>query len=701
MIGLREPARRPGTGDRAAAPRSTTKQSAGGPAIAVVPGDTNAIGWLQRTAGNQAVVQLLGGPVPRSAPTVQQQPVNPPVADPTVAERLAAAKKATADGKFDARILEVYKDGGGSATRLADQLWLDELADVDPNPPDKRQRAAAAAIELAFKQRAETVLVKLYRDLVAELRTPAGTTRLRTDVTDTAGTGKGWADRDVMDVLWSRWVGPGRIRDLTGGPNYAAAEFWRQLQAGAGRELTTLRGTEFAPSAVAAFDAAEVEAVRAAIEPRSSWVEGEVDLAALADTTMAALGKPVNRTTTEWKALNRRMRKLLIAAEVLIINKQIPQYTKVTPERWAELRGRWLVTITKPIWRFHADNIVAGSIFGYPVHPKEPGSGMHRDVLRAIRLVEESALRLSGATKMSELTSAEGTRGVFMRGGKARPITIPGSEFRFEPMSHPDWMRKASHLSYHGTGRAVDFRAETNPAIEGPVHQLISILGGAELSEQNISGADLAAQAGRMAPAMHKRAELEERLKTEQDPAVRTQIQSDIARLTTGLADLPQGAAGTALREQVRLAHERIINVEGAFQVTWFILRLMNWNEASLVEALLARVEQAKTDAETALAKVAADKTLWREAAVLKERLRRVEEVRGVLGQSTAGGVTLAQKALIKAGDTAVKSGLTDLPLWLVQAFIEQGWAWGGVWPGFSDAMHFDYRAPVADVFGQ
>jgi hypothetical protein len=120
-----------------------------------------------------------------------------------------------------------------------------------------------------------------------------------------------------------------------------------------------------------------------------------------------------------------------------------------------------------------------------------------------------------------------------------------------------------------------------------------------------------------------------------------------------------------------------------------------------LVQALLPLVEQARADAQTALDAIAADRSQAARARVLRERLRRVEEVRGVLGGSTAAGITRAQSALLAAADSAAASGLTDLPLWLVQAFIEQGWAWGGLWPGFSDAMHFDYRGPVADVIAQ
>ena len=43
------------------------------------------------------------------------------------------------------------------------------------------------------------------------------------------------------------------------------------------------------------------------------------------------------------------------------------------------------------------------------------------------------------------------------------------------------------------------------------------------------------------------------------------------------------------------------------------------------------------------------------------------------------------------------RSGLTDMPSWMIEAFAERGWQWG-MWGGFADAMHFDYMGPVADV---
>ena len=83
-------------------------------------------------------------------------------------------------------------------------------------------------------------------------------------------------------------------------------------------------------------------------------------------------------------------------------------------------------------------------------------------------LLEQSAMRLGGFATKADLIKA-----------KQRL----GSEFRFEAMSHPGWMGKARHLSFHGTGRAMDFRAGANPAFGGPTHQLVSILGEGELSE--------------------------------------------------------------------------------------------------------------------------------------------------------------------------------------------------------------------------
>ncbi len=61
------------------------------------------------------------------------------------------------------------------------------------------------------------------------------------------------------------------------------------------------------------------------------------------------------------------------------------------------------------------------------------------------------------------------------------------------------------------------------------------------------------------------------------------------------------------------------------------------------------------------------------------------------------GGSARERAEIVREATSASRSGLTDLPPWFILAFAEHGWQWGE-WHGFSDAMHFDYMGPVADV---
>ena len=87
------------------------------------------------------------------------------------------------------------------------------------------------------------------------------------------------------------------------------------------------------------------------------------------------------------------------------------------------------------------------------------------------------------------------------------------------------------------------------------------------------------------------------------------------------------------------------------------------------------------------------------EVLALEASIARIDKLKPLLTVSaSAKSISSGQKEMVKALRGAGELGLTDMPLWLVQAFIEQGWTWGGSWGGFLDAMHFDYLGPVADV---
>jgi hypothetical protein len=108
--------------------------------------------------------------------------------------------------------------------------------------------------------------------------------------------------------------------------------------------------------------------------------------------------------------------------------------------------------------------------------------------------------------------------------------------------------------------------------------------------------------------------------------------------------------------------------------------------------ALLDAIDHAATAAAADLAAARTAKAA--NVGEIEQRVARMADLRRQLAD------TRTQAGILTQAAGAAASGLTDLPLWLVQAFTEHGWQWGE-WPGFSDAMHFDHMGPVADVVSQ
>jgi hypothetical protein len=334
-------------------------------------------------------------------------------------------------------------------------------------------------------------------------------------------------------------------------------------------------------------------------------------------------------------------------------------------------------------------------------------------------------------------------------------------------------MREHAKLSPHGTGRAIDFRAATNPSLAGGayevVHLLSSPIGDVQgLDKGNIDWGKLRKQAGALAPLMHQRAALDALLATENDPLAQSVIQGQIAQVDADLAkQTVESDASKVLRKDAEASLDRLARVEAAFQAAWQPLAA-NTDDKDMLAALLAQAETAKADAQAKLAALldseakakAAKEAAARTATVpaptatpgigatggstgpaptppapvatggtgptaapkaakagskpalppapppksaevqaLEKSIARIDKLRPLLtlnakSKTVSGG----QKEILKSLRGAGEHGLTDMPLWLVQAFIEQGWTWGGSWGGFLDAMHFDYLGPVTDV---
>ena len=719
--------------------------------------------WLQQTAGNRAVAELLEAP--RAAPSPLAVVQRDPPPGPTVAERLATADTNLQAGTLDDPIWATFQANGGTANAIADRIWQGSLALSDVQPPARSPKDPAVKLRAALVKAVDRVVAAKLNGLIKKATGKDDADKVKADVVRLTGTGASWDASDVANQLWREWVGPASIVENSAGAR-TPVRMYEALKAAAGKHVGTLRKGAFGEAGLRDLPAAEITAVETILKPRKDWVRDAAGFDGLTDEVHRARGGSGKRDDATWKELNGRIPKLVVVAEANIVNAMKIANRPVTAEIWAEFRGRFIASISKTIWRYHEDNIVDASVFGTPIKKSNVGQGFHRDVAEAIKLVEKSALRLSGKSTIAELKSAEGAEGKDT-GARKNPITLPGTEFRFEPVSHEGWMREHGKLSPHGTGRAVDFRSSTNPAIGGAalevVHLLTSPIGDTQgLDKSSIDWSKLRRQAGAVAPLMRQRAALEEMGKTENDPIAQDVLKQSLAVVDEKIRQqVVESSASKELRKDAEAALDKLNAIETSFQTAWQTFGEEK-DDKALVAALLAHAETAKTDAQTKLAalvaaeakaradkeaaeKAAADKAAGggtttapgtqaptqtptptptptpgpgspkpkagakpptpkpapksAEVLALEASIARIDKLRPLLTVSaSAKSISSGQKEMVKALRGAGELGLTDMPLWLVQAFIEQGWTWGGSWGGFLDAMHFDYLGPVADV---
>lgn len=743
------------------------------------------VAWLQKVAGNEAVAELLGTESQTSGISsvwLQRQTPTPQPPVLSTDERLAAAAATVKEGRLDDAIWKIFRERNGSADQIRDSVWAEDLAlaDVQLATPAKGTGAVkkvdpATKLKATVKAKVEQVVRARLQALIKQAKSKDEATRLADQISRIAGAGLGWDTAEVANVLWREWVGPARIANGAAGGGLAKA-LYDSLVAAAAKHVPKVRQDAFGSAVVSALDAGEIAAVETVLRPRAQWVRDEAGYAGLTDEVHRARGGSGRRDDPKWQELKGRMPRLVVVAEANIVNAMRIANRAVTPDVWAQFRGRFIATISKTIWRYHDEDIVDASVFGTAVVKSKIGQGLHRDVAQAVRLVEQSALRLSGFSSIAELRSAAGSKGQD-KGAMKNPITMPGTEFRFEPMSHPDWMQAHAVLSPHGTGRAIDFRGATNPSVGGAAYEVLRLLSGPVAEEQaldksNFDWVSARKQAEALAPLMHQRAGLEGRLATETNLDVRNQLQTDIARVTDELGQQPQKSpVAETMRKNAEQALDRMAKIETAFQAAWQPFAAKSDNK-ELLAALLANADAAKADAEKQLAalvaaeakaqaakanaaagvpgsgagsaaspgpapaggaaspsssapvsapssspapssatgsakaprkgsKPAAPPKKSAEVTALETSIARIDKLRPFLVASgKKGDPSGAQNEMLKTLRGAGEHGLTDMPLWLVQAFLEQGWTWGGSWGGFLDAMHFDYLGPVADVIG-
>jgi hypothetical protein len=637
---------------------------------------------LQASAGNRAVTALL---------EVQRDPDPPPTPEPTIADRIAEARALVTKGEIDAPAFERYRTStAGTVADVVTQLWQNELylVDVDPGGAGIDKKADKKLVS-DFKSFAQARVAKVLTTKLRALKTQIASsgTKIADQVEAIIKESPSWAEGTVADRLFVEWVGP---TPVSGRSPDGALDLWTALRQAGASNVASKRKDRLSKTAVAALEATELNAVKTLLEQMTTWVVTPQDTADLTDRVATALNRPTNHADAAWTELRDRMTTLILAAETEIINATIPQSKRnpLVPISWANFRNRYVATLTKPMWRFYRDNIVDAEILGEKVKASTDSSGVHKDVAAVLPLVEQSAMRLGNFATKADLIKAN---------------QRPGSEFRFEAMSHPDWMGRARHLSFHGTGRAMDFRAGTNPAFGGPTHQLVSILGGGELSELSAGSTkqrqELQKVAAHNADVVRLRGDLEARLAAATDKAERTQLQSDISRINDHLRDSVLTDETTVrVRERATDTHQKVKSLEAQFIATWgaiTLARSLPWGEDLASAMLGGTVDSAADDAKRALDAAVAAKSP--DVSTLQARVRRIEEVRTLLNNPAARIGETNRKQMLDKVDALSKSGITDMPHWMVEAYAERGWQWG-MWGGFADAMHFDYMGPVADV---
>jgi hypothetical protein len=687
-----------------------------------------------RVTGRHPAATPPRGYVPRRS-VVQRAPAtngriqrqeHPPEPALSTAERLTEANRRLRDAAFtrtlQSQLMTYY--GAAAATTgdaVADAIWAGplELAGVAPDAlADRRERNQAVALRNTLRAWALRALVTLFRDTATGLA--ARRTEVETRVAERFRL-QGSSDiNDLTDDLWTGWLVFGPITSLSGAARNEATQAWRALRGEINSAINTYLRGAVSTAAVAAMNPAEKAAVKASVGRAPNYLNSAAEMDALTDSTLATTaGRPVPRTDAAWQGLRGRITALVLAAEAELIRENIAAnwLQQFNEQVWGYARPLYLASLDKPIWAFYRDDIVAFTFLGHTIGKS---SGVHRSVARALELVERSALRLAGVAATSLLPD--------------RPQFFG---FRFQPQEGD--LLKKRQISYHGTGRAIDARARANPMFSDNVEQLVSVLGAEELYDLAISRQEETAVANQIRPLMDRRTALLAQLaRLPAGDAGRAAVETELAGVEQSLATINQSPQVTSLRQQAADVHRRTEAAEAAFQTEWRTLTSGSGNAADVdTNALRLRVTAALTadrvllaavDAELSQADAAIAQMTGREQRAarrqaqaqrdqtrrsrrdpLAARIRRLESLLNVIAapeqlaaaRASAGRVrsaTAARAGLLREAAEIARHGITDFPVWLVQAFAEQGWSWGASWHEPKDAMHFDYMGPVESV---
>jgi hypothetical protein len=682
---------------------------------------------LQRRAGNAAVGGLIGVP-PGGRVVLQRAPFTAaPAAAPTsgasatdeLQTRIDKAKAVATGAWFGTVVTELY----GAKPRpveelvkavLTGHLLLPELIEGG-GPIDDKVKPAAERLRGAVRQGVTNGLNTAMLAIGAAI--PARAAELETFVTARSQS-KLWTFEDLVTEAWDHWLECTPFAEVSKVAT-EAAKARKALKETVALAVVAYSTKHFTGAALAALSGPPREATRAWIAPRTAWV-GSADLDGLTDHVLTETKIAYkDRTDPAWVDMRARISDFVIVAETDIIRAEIDKYwTGATTEGvWARARGMYASTIEKPVWKFYQEEIVGFTLFGHPIGKV---NGAHRNVVPELARVEASAKRLAGAAWASTKLPA-------------------GYGFRFQPQDGK--FDQNAHVSLHATGRAIDFDSVHNPYTSGAAKNLAGVLGGVdfyapggmpEFGELAKLGADIAARAA-------KKAALEEQLKGQLGEEERGAAEQQLKDVTAELDALPNRADVQSIRDRAGRAHDDLVKAQTEFLTVWQELSGGSGKSADVnPQEIITRIAAVRAKAGADLAPV---DTRIRELTEQIEALKKQSgELRAkgkqadpVIVADVKARLTRAQgdldplrtdkrrldqqiqrltelekrfgpkgdgKKLLKELETAVVGGggFTNMPKWMVQAFAENGFTWGGGWHDPEDAMHYSSMTPVPGV---
>ncbi|MCP3937032.1 MAG: M15 family metallopeptidase [Actinomycetia bacterium] len=652
--------------------------------------------------------------------------------------RLDRARKYYSWKVLTPTVFAIYKadrNGGLAAwqasvwAKVSEELAFDEAKHVPAGREGRRARKSARRLKRSIIKNVDRALGSAMGKLGAADLTAATAVVQAWIVADPGGAfvaGPG----GLTDRAWTEHHGFGRINLLGGRGKRAAKKYWRKLHtavAAAHKGLAKTQAT-LGPAA----GSAEVKTA-AGLIPDDKWVTTPAEVEAFLVKLAAALKRDVadlRPAGPAWVAAGEfeKLGSIPKAVEQMIPRGE--KAPKLRRESWmAGVRNYYTGLYTVPPWTYFDRHLTAFKIFE---RETDKNHGLHSEVAATLPLVEKSAMRLAGVTDVMDLPM--------------RP-RFYGYRFQLDGVGNN-----------HPRGRAMDMMAKENPMITGSHLTLVSVLSGRWMHEMPRAPkndrdwtADQVAALAQERIALKKAAE-----EVAGDPAAKEEADARLRELFTRIDTVrsdPKTKKVTALyedlRKKIEFAETRLkiaylgVEVDGEFNAA---------NATKFLTSVQAQVDT-KIETETDKKRLSLLRRLKSDLAKEASRIPRVppkQLIRDTLKDDVAAllvkakgpeFVTLPKKdparrahakelraksrALAKAdrafagemrrlqfvgvGGSRANNptlhqmtglGILNQPDWLVGAFAENGWGWGGEWSSAKDMMHFEWIRPVTDAKG-